>query len=227
MQGKKNEEGFEVEWAVDQLVIRSDYTDEPDEEVKKRARAIAVSHCHAMGYRLGQKLTPALARIQRTPAPRGTSDISLPLEDNAAHLRDKAEVELYHGFDLVVAVTSEDIDPDEVFRLAERARKDLTLGRVLEYIGEFRADPERKLGPLYDILRSAEKKFGNRAAAVRTLKVSRTAWDKAARILNDESIRTARKRGKSSKPLRDITDEELDHCIKVAEGVIDAYAARQ
>lgn len=226
IEGKKNEDGFEIEWKGDRLTIQSEYTDAPEDEVKQRAKTIATSQCHAMGYLLGQRLVPTLARTEHTPARGGSSDIGLPLGDNAAHMRDKVEVELCHGVDVVIAVSSDDVDFDKVLALAEKSRRDSTLKQMLDYIGKFRDDPEKKLGPLYNIIELAETKLGGEKGAPKSLDIKDNAWKKAKRTMNRKTILTSRHPGKGKQPKRSITDKELAHCIKVAEAIINSYASR-
>ncbi len=90
----------------------------------------------------------------------------------------------------------------------------------------FRADREKGLAPLYDILEIVETEFDNRKKASDALGLQFDDLRRLAKIANDPTIRTARHPGQSPGTTRDIVPEELAHCERTAEAIIRAYAKR-
>lgn len=228
LEAKKNVDAFEVELAGGQVIVRSDYTDTPEEELKERAETIAVALAHATGYRLGQQLTPVFSRVMRTPSTAGPTDIGLFLVDQMPEMRDhvRCTVEKHHKVDAVIVIDSDDVEAGEIFTLAEKARRDPALQQMLDFIGKFRTDSEKKLAPLYDILQTVERQFCGRDNAASALGLQAADLNELGRIANDPTIRTSRHSGKSTGAQRAITNKELADCMQVAEAIIRAYAAQ-
>jgi hypothetical protein len=121
---------------------------------------------------------------------------------------------------------SREVEAQKITTLAERARRSLSLQRMLGYMVEFRSDPEKKLAPLYDIIKIVETEFGDRKKAATALGIPFDDLHRAGGILHDPAILTSRHRGESTDPQRAATDEELAHCIGVAETIIRTYAEK-
>ena len=220
-------DGLETEFVGDQIIIRADSTRGSEDELHGCAEAIAMSLAGAMSFRKAQKFALVFNHVKRTSTASGIEDIALHLADQLPGMHDDVNwTKVSHvKLDAVLLEDSRDADLDEVIALADKARRSASMQRMLNWQTVFYADPEKKLAPLFDIVELVEAEYGGESGAAQALGISRKALEKVKRVANDGTIRTARHPGKSSGTLRDITAEELAHCVRTAEAIIRSYAA--
>lgn len=221
---KKTCDGFEIEVRDDELLLCIDSADGSDDRLKANAQELAACLIAAMSFQEKQPLSGVLGRVVKTFPDGRTGTALLPSDKMEMGDRVDFVVEASHSADAYVVLDSRAVEADVITTFALRARRSVSLKHMLDWMEEFHRDPDRKLAPLFDIVELVEKELGGLDKTRDRLGISRQGLEKAMQVANDDSIRTARHPGVRPTSLREITPEELNHCIKTAEAIIRSYA---
>jgi hypothetical protein len=221
-------DGFDIEISGDCIFVRTDLAATAEDELKGRAENIAKNFVRAMAHKEKRWLVPEFAHIKRTVQTPERSDIGLRLEEQLPGMRDEVSWTKisYVKLHAVLIEHSQNLGLDELIRLSERARRSPSLQKMLDMQTAFYVDPEKKIAPLFDIVELIEAEYRGESGAAQALGISRKALEKVKRIANDPAIRTARHPGQAMGSLRDITSDELRHCIRTIEAIISEYATQ-
>lgn len=217
---------FSVEISGDHILVQADSGATQEDELKGRAENIAKNLVRAMAVREKRGLVLEFAHIKRTVQTPERSDIGLRLEEQLPEIRDEVSWTKirYIKLDAVLIEHSQDTGLDELIRLSERARRSPSLQKMLDMQAAFYVDPEKKTAPLFDIVELIEAEFRGESGAAKALGISRNGLEEVKRIANDPAISTARHPGQATAALRDITSDELRHCVRTTEAIVSEYA---
>ncbi len=224
--GRQTINGFEVEITFSRIDVRTGFTDLPEDQLRKIAEEIAANLVRAVSFHERKHLTAVFRRVTCTsltsepteiPASED-SQIKSTGEDEAQRRDRKAK-----GKSIDRAGEAE---LTEIFDLAQGARRNHSLRQILDRMGEFCGDLSRKFAPLYEILQRVEVQFGGRKRTAHALQIPFAELSRAAGIMNDPAISTSCHPRKNAAGLRAAKEEELSHCLDVAETVVRKYAAR-
>jgi hypothetical protein len=185
-------DGFDVQVSGDLILVRAGSLGISENELKARAEGIVAHLVRAMEYRERQRFTAELKHIRRLPD-AGPEEIGLAFGDKI-EMRDEARTTMfsYIGCGAVLVENPAKVKLREILQDFARLQRSRSLGRMFDLITEFRSDPEKRLGPLYDILQIVETEFRGRDAAADALGMSHGSLRKLGRILNNKTIRTGR-----------------------------------
>ena len=219
-------DGLEVEVFGDRIVVRADSDDVAADGLRIQAGHIVAALVRAMSFHESLPLTYEFSSTKTTLAD-GPSHTAIDVRDSF-EMRDNVTHQMYTYIKCgaVIVKQSDEVSLQKILLDFDRLRASRQYSDMLEFISAFRADPERKLAPLYNILEVAEGEFGGRRPAARMLNLSEANLSYLAKTANDRTIRTARHPGRSIGVIRDITMAELTRCERTAEEIIRAYAKR-
>ena len=108
----------------------------------------------------------------------------------------------------------------------KRAAFESNLRDMLGHWSRYIADPEGRLHPLYDVLQVAERVYGDRRRAASALNISYSGLSDLGRISNDPSVLNGRHPGKSPRPHRIATKDEVGICERVVKAIIEKYESK-
>jgi hypothetical protein len=219
-------DGLEVEILSDRILVRCDSEDLSEGQLRIRAGEVVADLVHAMSFHESLRLNYEFSGI-KTTLPDGFAHQGLHASDGL-EMQDSVTYEMYAYLKLgvVLVKNSDQVNLQDILADFGRLRNSRRYRDMLQFIGVFRADPDKKLAPLYNILEVAIKEFGGRKKAAKMLNLVGADFSYLAKTANDPTIRTARHPGKSAGIVRDITAAELTRCERIAEEVIRAYARR-
>jgi hypothetical protein len=219
-------DGLEIEVSSGRILVRDNSDDLSEDQLRVHAGGIVADIVRAMSFHESLRLSYEFSGI-KTALPNGAACEGIAVRDGL-EMQDNVTYEMYAYIkcDAVIVKNSEQVHLQDILSDFSRLRSSRQYSDVLQFIGIFRADPERHLAPLYNILEVAIKEFGNRKRAASMLNLDAADLSFLAKTANDPTIRTARHLGKNAGIVRDITASELARCERIAEEIIRAYAKR-
>jgi len=216
-------EGFEIEMATDRITATIESAMDTEDKLRGRAENIVDNLARATRFQENIDLVVTFKHVTRISS--SGSEIALAVGAAMTTAVGKVSVTVLDA-NGTVAFSSLEAERMAITRLSERARHSVPLQRMLDHIEAYRGDPEKNLGPLYNILQVAETEFGGRDSAAASLGLPATELDELGRIANDRSILNARLPGRGTGPKRPATDLELAQCERVAKTLICSFANR-
>ena len=109
---------------------------------------------------------------------------------------------------------------------ATRAVRDANLRDMLDHWSRYAADLDGRLHPLYDVLQVAERLYGSRKKAAAALNILDADVSDLGRISNNPTVLNGRHPGAAPGPHRIATEAEVKTCERVAQAIIENYAAK-
>ena len=213
-------DGFKVEISGGTIVCKTQFTQEPEEELLSRARIVAQRILLAARFLRGQNAVLEFDYVKYEQERPTDGQILLRLNDQMPKLVDEVSVGIrYVKLGGTIVEKFLDDDSERITDLCSRMKQSAALKQMLEWKVEFEGDAERKLAPLYNIIELAKAEANGAVLPG----VSATKLKKATAIMNNESIRTSRHPGKGQGALREIDEDELRCCREVVDRIIEAF----
>jgi hypothetical protein len=219
-------DGLELEIVDDRVLVRTENADDPEEQIRSRAGFVVADLVRSMSLYEGLQLSHEFSYVKATPD-SGLAHLGVDRQDGMVMSDNVAYTAFaYIKCDAVIVKSSERVNLQSILSDVTRLRRSQPFRSMVNFMIEFRADPQRKLAPLYDILEIATTEFGGRKEVAKALRLPEAMLGDLGRIANDPAIRTARHPGRNANALRDISAAELSECERTAEEIIRAFAGQ-